>query len=191
MAAGGLGASKRCQGGARAAERVSQFLGTPSEAHTFPRAGSRPLLGKESDRHRPRTRCGLLDEKRGQQGQGSEARGYLADLLPSLGRCPQSAPSPSNRGDFGFFREMPWRDGVGVRRPKPRVKFRPGEGCLEMGEGQLFFPYRSPPVPTSAGEERQAPPGEVSWEGLLQEGGDSDEEIRQRPHGSGPLHRVR
>lgn len=102
---------------------------------------------KESDRHLPQTRCGLLDKKRGQQGQGSEARGYLADLLPSLGRSPQSAPSPSNRGDFGFFREIPWRDGVGVRRPKPRVKFRPGEGCLEMGEGQLFFPHRSPPCP--------------------------------------------
>lgn len=29
MAAAGLGASKRCQGGAGAAERVLQFLGTP------------------------------------------------------------------------------------------------------------------------------------------------------------------
>lgn len=28
-----------------------------------------------------------------------------------------------------------------------------------------------------AGEERPAPPGEVLWEGLQQEGGDSDEEI--------------
>lgn len=60
-----------------------------------------------------------------------------------------------------------------------------------MGEGQLFFLHRRPLVPTSAGEERQAPPGEVSWEGLLQEGGDSDEEIWQRPYRSGPLHRVR
>lgn len=65
----------------------------------------------------------------------------------------------------------------------------PGSG----GEGQWFSSssHGRPPVPTPAGEERPAPPGEVSREGLLQEGGDSDEEIWQRPHWSGPLHRVR
>lgn len=62
-----------------------------------------------------------------------------------------------------------------------------------MGEGQsrLSFLHLSPCLPTPAGEERPAPPGEVSWEGILQEGGDSDEEVWQRPYRSGALHRVR
>lgn len=63
------------------------------------------------------------------------------------------------------------------------------KGSLGMEEGQLrfSFPHRSP---TPAGEKRPAPPGEVSWKGILQEGRDSDEEIWQRPHWSGALHRV-
>lgn len=62
---------------------------------------------------------------------------------------------------------------------------------MEEGQSLLSLRDRDPPLPPQAGEKRPAPPGEVSWEGILQEGGDSDEEICQRPHGSGALHRVR
>ena len=65
-----------------------------------------------------------------------------------------------------------------------REKRKPRDGGRATA---LLLP---PPVPTPAGEKRPAPPGEVSWKGILQEGGDSDEEIWQRPHWSGAFHRV-
>lgn len=180
-----------------AAEGASHFLGTPSEAQTFPRRRASPLptpLRKESDGPLPQSEMRPPRRKAGAAGSRVKGQGIPGwppsepgKLAPvrTLPQCPVGTLAFSRKCHGGWRWE--------VRRPKLRVKFRPGEGCLEMGEGQWFssVPHRSPPVPTPAGEERPAPPGEVSWEGLLQEGGDSDEEIWQRPHRSGPLHRVR
>lgn len=78
--------------------------------------------------------------------------------------------------------------GVGMQRPEAWVKLR-------RMKGQALLPRRPPhqSSPTSAlvGEERQAPPGEVSWKSVPQEGRGSYEEVWQRSHRSRALYRVR
>lgn len=76
---------------------------------------------------------------------------------------------------------------MGMRRPEARVKFR----SMKV---QALLPVapdiRTHPPSIPVGEERQAPPGEVSWKSVPQESRGSYEEVWQRPHRSWALYRV-
>lgn len=76
---------------------------------------------------------------------------------------------------------------MGMRRPEAWAKFRRMKGgrCAPVAPQ-----HQSPPPSIPVGEERQAPPGEVSWKSVPQEGRGSYEEVWQRPHRSRALYRV-
>lgn len=76
---------------------------------------------------------------------------------------------------------------MGMRRPETRVKFRRMKvrGLLPVARDIRAY---TPSI--LVGEERQASPGEVSWESVPQEGRGSYEEVWQRPHRSWALYRI-
>jgi hypothetical protein len=202
MATTGPGDRHRRPGGAGGTQGASQFWGTASEAHAFPqpwlaRGSPLPSPARDSDFHIPESEMRPPRGKAGAAGSGVRDHGvtWPASLLltplcthPGLGRAPHSAPSPSALRGLWLFPGNAIKGWGGAEvKAKGQVQAR------RVGEGRRLSspPPPEPSAPIAAGEERAAPAGEVSREGLPQKGGGSDEEIRQRPHRRGTLHRLR
>lgn len=146
MATAGPGALKRRQEGPGPQRGLRSSLGL----HPKPRPASlSPSLRKERDRHLLLSEMRPPGRKAGASGSRVRGQGLPGRPPPeprtlapvrTLPQCPVGTLAFPGNTIEGW--------GWGMRRPKPRVKFRPGEGCLEIGRGnRSSSPFRAPLSP--------------------------------------------